>query len=86
MNNIYSNETLKQIRKIIKAKCPTLKVKKGRATGGVWIDVEGSLDFGYFTVAERNALIELGFSNPGANLYGISPEERKYLVEKWGIA
>lgn len=86
--NVYSNEMVAKIRKYIKAKSPTLSVKKGRGTAGAWIDVDGSLEFGRFTEAEKDAAIELGlvrFRDFG-NHIGISPEERKYLIAKWGLA
>jgi hypothetical protein len=65
----------------LKKICPTLSVRRGSGTAYGWIDVSGSGEFGNFTDEEKKALDKFGL-NYGANFAVISPENRKYYVEK----
>jgi len=70
------------IRKALKKLCPTLSVKRGSGTAYGWVEVWGSRDeFRNFTNDERKALEEFGI-NAGGNCAVISPEDRKFYVEK----
>jgi len=70
------------IRKALKKLCPTLSVKRGSGTAYGWIEISGSKDeFHNFTENEVKAIKEFGIS-PGGNFAVISPEDRKYYVEK----
>ena len=69
------------IRKALKKLCPTLSVRRGRGTGYGWIEISGSKEFGNFTEQEKRALDKFGL-NYGSNFSVISPENRKYYVEK----
>ena len=70
------------IRKALKKLCPTLSVRRGSGTAYGWIDILGSGDeFHNFTEKEKQArdIFGLGY---GMNASVISPEDRKYWVEK----
>ena len=70
------------VRKALKKLCPTLSVRRGRGTAYSWIDVSGSGDeFGTFTEKEKQALDKFSLSY-GMNAAVISPENRKWYVEK----
>jgi hypothetical protein len=69
------------IRKALKKLCPTLSVRRGRGTAYGWIEISGSKEFGNFTEQEKRALDKFGL-NYGSNFSVISPEDRKYYVEK----
>lgn len=69
------------IRKALKSLCPTLSVRRGRGTAYSWIEIWGSGEFGEFTKEEKQALEKFGL-NYGGNCAVISPEDRKYYVEK----
>ena len=47
----------------------------------MWIDITGSGKYGEFTEAEKQALEKFGLSY-GVNFTCISPEDRRYYVEK----
>ena len=70
------------IRKAVKKLCPTLSVRRGSGTAYSWIEISGSKDqFHNFTDEENQALKDFGLS-PGGNFADISPEDRKFYVEK----
>ena len=70
------------IRKALKKLCPTLSVRRGKGTAYSWIDVSGSGDeFGTFTEKEKQALDKFSLDY-GMNAAVISPENRKWYVEK----
>ena len=70
------------IRKALKKLCPTLSVRRGSGTAYGWIDILGSGDeFHNFTNEEKKALDKFGLGY-GMNAAVISPEDRKYWVEK----
>jgi len=69
------------IRKALKTLCPSLSVRRDRGTAAMWIDITGSGKYGEFTEAEKQALEKFGIPY-GANFAGISPEDRRYYVEK----
>ena len=69
------------IRKMLKSIAPTISVRRDRGTAYGWIVISGSLQFGEFTEQEKKALETLGLSY-GANYAVISPESRRYYVEK----
>jgi len=72
---------IKLIRKALKRLAPTLKVRRGKGTAYSWIEVKGSKEFGEFTEQEKKALEELGL-NYGGNCALISPENRRFYVER----
>jgi hypothetical protein len=78
--SIYDLE-IEIIRKALKTLCPTLSVRRDRGTAYNWIVIKGSQQFGYFTKEEKQALEKFGLRY-GANSAGISPENRRYYVEK----
>ena len=78
--NLYDLE-VKLIRKALKRLAPTLSVRRGRGTGYAWIDIRGSGELGDFTEREKRALEVFGLPY-GSNFASISPEERRYYVEK----
>ena len=54
--NTIKQETAK-VRKILKARCPTISVRMGPGTARNYIDILGSKDeFGRFTTAEKSCL------------------------------
>jgi len=65
----------------LKKLAPTLSVRRGRGTAYAWIDIRGSGEFGEFTEEERKALEKFGLSYC-RNHTNISPDERRYYVEK----
>ena len=70
------------IRRAVKKLCPTLSVRRGSGTAYSWIEISGSKDqFHNFTDKENQALKDFGMS-PGGNFADISPEDRKFYVEK----
>ena len=69
---IDTKTTAKIIRKALKTKCKTLRVRMARGTAYGWIDIWGSGPFSEFTDEEKKALDELGIPH-GANCAGISP-------------
>ena len=69
------------IRKALKSLAPTLSVRKGRGTAYGWIEIWGSGRFREFTEKEKRALEKFGLPY-GANNAVISPESRRYWVEK----
>lgn len=71
----------KVIRKALKTRCKTLRVKMARGTAYGWIDILGSGEFSEFTPEERRVLEEFGI-NAGGNCAVISPESTDYWVEK----
>jgi hypothetical protein len=71
----------KVIRKALKTKCKTLRVKMARGTAYGWIDIWGSGPFSEFTDEEKKALDEVGIRY-GGNCAVISPESRDYWVKK----
>jgi len=71
----------KVIRKALKTKCKTLRVKMARGTAYGWIDIWGSGKFSEFTEEERKALNEVGI-NAGGNCAVISPDDVDYWVTK----
>ena len=75
------DEQISVIRRALKKLCPTLSVTKGRGTGYSWIDIRGSGKGGEFTEQEKQALDKFGLGY-GANFSVISPENRKYYVER----
>jgi len=75
------DEQISVIRRALKKLCPTLSVAKGRGTGYSWIDIRGSGKGGEFTEQEKQALDKFGLGY-GANFSVISPENRKYYVER----
>jgi len=72
---------IKLIRKALKRLCPTLRVKRGRGTAYSWIEILGSKEFGEFTEEEKKALEKFGLRY-GANCALISPDNRRFYVEK----
>jgi len=78
-----AKEQIALIRKLIKEKCPTVSVRCGKGTAWGWVDIWGSADeFNSFSEAERKALTNLGL-NCGGNCSNISPQDRKYYINKW---
>jgi hypothetical protein len=76
-------EQIALIRKLIKEKCPTVSVRCGKGTAWGWVDIWGSADeFKTFSETERKALSDLGL-NCGGNCSNISPQDRKYYINKW---
>ena len=69
------------IRKALKGLAPTLSVRRDRGTAYSWIKIRGSLEFGEFTDEEKRALEKFGL-NYGGNCALISPNARRYYVEK----
>ena len=70
------------IRRAVKKLCPTLSVRRGSGTAYSWIEISGSKDqFHNFTDEENKALKDFGMT-PGGNFADISPEDRKFYVEK----
>jgi len=72
---------IKIIRKALKSLCPTLSVRRDRGTAYGWIDISGSGRWREFTEAEKEALERFGL-NYGGNCAQISPEGRKFWVER----
>lgn len=75
------DEQIGIIRKALKSLGPTLSVRRGKGTAYAWIEIWGSGEFGEFTKEEKQALEKFGL-NYGGNCAVISPEDRKYYVEK----
>jgi len=75
------DEQIKTIRKALKQLCPSLSVRRDRGTAYGWIVISGSLEFGEFTESEKKALERFGL-NYGGNCALISPDNRRYWVEK----
>jgi len=71
----------KIIRKALKLKCKTLRVRMARGTAYGWIDIYGSGKFGVFTEEERRVLDEIGLPY-GANCAVISPESLDFWIKK----
>ena len=70
------------IRRAVKKLCPTLSVRRGSGSAYSWIEISGSKDqFHNFTDEENKALKDFGMT-PGGNFADISPEDRKFYVEK----
>jgi len=72
---------IKTIRRALKSLAPTLSVRKGRGTAYGWIDIRGSGSMGEFTEEERKVLDMVGLGY-GVNYSNISPEKRRFWVEK----
>jgi len=77
-----SRLAIKIIRKALKTLAPTLSVRKGKGTAYTWIEIRGSGRFGEFTETEKKALEVFGLGDCGINLAVISPEKRRFYVEK----
>lgn len=71
------------IRRLIKAKVPTVSVRRGQGTASGWVDIRGSGDWGNFTDGERAGLKALGFQ-PGGNFENIAPDARAFWIKKLG--
>jgi len=69
------------IRKALKREAPTLSVRRARGTAYGWIDIGGSGELGEFTEREKRALEKFGLAY-GANYANISPDARRYWVER----
>jgi len=78
--SIYDAE-IKLIRKALKALAPTLSIRRGRGMAYSWIEVKGSGRWGEFTEDEKGALETFGLRY-GSNHAVISPEDRRFYVEK----
>ena len=76
-----SNEEVREIRRLIKAKAPTVSVRRGRGTAYGWIEIGGSGEGGAFTDAERTALEAMGLSL-GGNFCVIDPADRNWWLHK----
>ncbi len=73
-----AKEQIKVIRRELKKRCPTLRVRNGR---GAWVEIRGSGAYGEFSDNARATLRLLGLSS-GGNFCVISPDCRSYWVEK----
>jgi len=71
----------KVIRKALKSKCKTIRVRMASGTAFGWIDICGSGKFGEFTEEERKVLDEVGIRY-GINFAVISPNSVDFWVEK----
>lgn len=80
-NNPFTKEVVVGIRKAIKARCPTLKVRRGTGTAGAWIDIIGSEPFGQHNEKEKAFMTEL----MGFDADAISPKERKNVAIRLGV-
>jgi hypothetical protein len=78
---IDTKTAAKVIRKALKSKCKTLKVRIARGTAYGWIDIWGSGELSEFTDEEKKVLEEFGL-NHGANCAVISPDDVDYWVQK----
>ena len=78
-----AKENVKKIRKIIKARCPTVSVRMGRGSVYGWTEIT-SKDIGaLFTPSERACLKHEFNLRPGSNTAGFSPERgREFLRTK----
>jgi hypothetical protein len=76
-----SKMEMEVIRRGLKSVAPSLSVRWDRGTAAAWITIRGSGEWGRFTDAERRALDMLGLAY-GVNSAVISPEDRRFYVEK----
>ena len=75
-----SDTRIKLIRRIVKKKCPTVSVRRGKGTSYGYVDIT-SRDIGAsFTSKESNCLKGLGLI-PGGNFAGMDRERQKKFVE-----
>ena len=74
-------DQIKLIRRIIKAKCPTLSVRMGKGTSWGWVDISSKNIGARFTKNESSCLKSLGMT-PGGNWDLISPADRPKFIEK----
>lgn len=81
---ITAAEFSSRVRKALRAKGFTGKVRKGRGTAHSWIELSGSKSMGEFTPEEKQLLRSLGFT-PGWNFANISPEKWRHWAEKLGV-
>ena len=76
-----------KIRKIIKARCPTLSVKMGQGTARLWVQVDGSKDqFGRFTPTEKRCLETFGIETGLGGGTTIMPDEKEYFIKNKRVA
>ena len=76
-----------KIRKIIKARCPTLSVRMDTGTAGEWININGSKDeFGKFTKKEKTCLETFGIKTGLGGGTTIMPGEKSYFIKNKRVA
>ncbi len=81
--NTIKQETAK-VRKILKARCPTLSVRMGLGTARNFIDILGSLDeFGRFTEDEKNCLKSFGIETGLGGGIVMNWQDREQFLQKY---
>ena len=76
-------ENVKKIRKIIKAKCPTVSVRMGKGSVYGWTEIMNKDRGAPFTKSEKACLTHEFNLRPGSNTAGFSPERgREFLRNK----
>ncbi len=82
--NTIKQETSK-VRKILKARCPTISVRMGLGTARNFIDILGSLDeFGRFTEDEKSCLKSFGIETGLGGGVVMDWRDRARFLEKYG--
>jgi len=70
-----------KIRKIIKARCPTVSVKMGTGTARTWVQIDGSKDrFGRFTPTEKRCLRAFGLETGLGGGTQMMPGEKEFFI------
>ena len=76
-----------KIRKIIKARCPTVSVKMGKGTARGWVQIDGSQDeFGRFTPIEKNCLKTFRIPTGLGGGTQIMPDEKDFFIRNKRLA
>lgn len=73
--------TIAKLRKLIKAKCRSLRVRRGRGTTYSWIEIWSHDEGAEFTSEEKQALDLLGISHC-ANCANIAPEDQEAALAR----
>jgi len=72
-----TNELNKLIRQVVKATCPTVKVRSETGTAAEWLEIKGSKDkYGNFTEEEKRQLKALGIEVAKSNGYPMNHEDK----------
>ena len=76
-----------KIRKIIKARCPTVSVRMDTGTASEWININGSKDeFGKFTKKEKKCLDTFGIETGLGGGALLMPDEKEFFIKNERVA
>jgi len=84
LNKLDLNEQAASIRRVLRSVNPGIRVTRERGTAAGWVDVQRpTYEKPPITDLQWKQLEKLEVADRWGNLKTISPEDRKYLLQKW---